>query len=168
MWNIPFLENTEEYGHLVPLYPHLSHKIACLFLTTDIISSAPDRRLAADSHCARSGGIIYKAGLHERSGRLWNSFACLPPTLTFTLLRTPRLEGCFAFHSSRRPFTTITFAVINFAAVHTDRCNCYARRAAAAPQTTNTWSVRVDVSVFARRESRFAFSNLLKNKNVKK
>lgn len=55
-------------------------------------------------------------------------FPCLPPTLSFTLLRAASLEDCFAFHSSLRPFTTITFAVINSAAVHTDRCNCYARR----------------------------------------
>lgn len=62
--------------------------------------------------------------LNERSDRLWNSFPCLPPTL----LRAVRLEHCFVFHSSLWPFTTITFAVINFTAVHTDRCNCYARR----------------------------------------
>lgn len=40
---------------------------------------------------------------------------CLPPTRTFTLVRgSASLHDCFAFHSSLRPFTTITFVLINF------------------------------------------------------
>lgn len=99
------------------------------FLPSRLSPLLSDRCLAAESCSARMGGIVYKPSLcMGKSRRVWNSFPCLPPTRSFTLLRAESLEECFAFHSSLRPFTTITFAVINFAAVHTDRCNCYARR----------------------------------------
>lgn len=100
--------------------------VLCLILTKKI---APFIHLSCRLALSQNGGIIYKPSLFMgRRRRVWNSFPCLPPTPSFTLLRALSLEECFAFHSSLRPFTTITFAVINFAAVHTDRCNCYARR----------------------------------------
>lgn len=72
------------------------------------------------------GGIIYKPRFYLNPGSEILSLA-FHLRLVLHFWRGASLQGCFAFHSSLRPFTTITFAVINFAAVHTDRCNCYAR-----------------------------------------
>lgn len=93
-------------------------------------SSLSLRRLAADSRLNQNGGIIYKPRalcMGEVAEYEILSLAFLL-RLVLHFWGPRRLEECFAFHSSLRPFTTITFAVINFAAVHTDRCNCYAWR----------------------------------------
>lgn len=104
---------------------HLTHKIGYRsnqrepFLPSVSVLGC---RLTAGLH----GRIIYKPSLYIVSGSEILSLAFhLRVVLHFW--GGASLQGCFAFHSSLRPFTTITFAVINFAAVHTDRCNCYAR-----------------------------------------
>lgn len=91
--------------------------------------------------CTGGRHTVYKPIAHKRWAH-WvsNSFPCLPPTLSFTLLkrviRDFRSAGLFWDLSGA--FTTITFAPINFAAVHIDRCNCYARRTLCLPEPPYT------------------------------